>query len=268
MAENDCNIPSDEIPSSHKRCSVCKKIKLLEDYFFLNKKRDSRRGYCKECDRDYRKRNAEHIKIILHEHYIKNMDRIKDSKKLYNERNRERIALVKKEWQEKNPEKVIEYKRNYQLRNSKTIVEEKREWRKRNRGKINISILKRKTLKKGLPHSFTEDDVEFSFQYWHGSCAVCRKENGMWHMICLDHFIPLVHPLCPGTIPGNMLPLCHAKKGMSLDMGRCCNNEKWTKDPVVWLTEKLGTRKANEKLKEIMTFFAAAKKFAGQEQAM
>lgn len=68
-------------------------------------------------------------------------------------------------------------------------------------------------LKKSLPSTFNMDHLSFLLQYWHYSCAVCgRQDDGLWHFIALDHWIPLKNSSCPGTTPGNMIPLCHGKK--------------------------------------------------------
>lgn len=49
-------------------------------------------------------------------------------------------------------------------------------------------------------------------------------------------------------------------------MGQCSTNEKFTKDPVQWLTTKLGPRKAKQKLAEIEAYFKAAALFAASHQ--
>lgn len=52
---------------------------------------------------------------------------------------------------------------------------------------------------------------------------------------------------CPGTIPGNMVPLCHGMFG--------CNNSKADKDPEIWLIKRYGKRKATIILKRINVYF-------------
>jgi hypothetical protein len=49
-----------------------------------------------------------------------------------------------------------------------------------------------------------------------------------------------------------MIPLCHPKQGSSLS----CNGTKYNRDPLEWLTDKLGKRKALNMLKKINTYFA------------
>ena len=52
---------------------------------------------------------------------------------------------------------------------------------------------------------------------------------------------------CPGTIPTNIVLLCHGISG--------CNTRKRDQDPIEWLNKQLGPRKAKAKLKEIEAYF-------------
>lgn len=45
---------------------------------------------------------------------------------------------------------------------------------------------------------------ERCLQEWGHQCAYCGKAGVMTQ----DHFIPLSHPDCPGTVPGNIVPAC------------------------------------------------------------
>jgi ribosomal protein S27AE len=101
--------------------------------------------------------------------------------------------------------------------------------------------------KKGLPNRFTSRDWDIALDYWGHKCAVCGRPRGLWHTLAQDHWIPLTHPDCPGTLPTNILPLCHGTDG--------CNNSKGKKHPVEWLEEKLGKRRARRKLEEIRLYF-------------
>lgn len=69
----------------------------------------------------------------------------------------------------------------------------------------------------------------------------------------MDHWIPLSSPECPGTVPCNIIPLCHSKAGGSL----CCNNVKGNRDPTVWLEEEFGLKKAKRVIKRINDYFAS-----------
>jgi hypothetical protein len=62
----------------------------------------------------------------------------------------------------------------------------------------------------------------------------------------------------PGTVPTNILPLCHGVRG--------CNNEKFNRNPAVWLVEKLGQEAAERKLAEIEAYFEYVKTVTNKEQ--
>jgi len=110
----------------------------------------------------------------------------------------------------------------------------------------------------GLPTTFDRRHELFMLDYWQDRCAVCGATADFWHWIAWDHWIAVKDPDCPGTIPGNILPLCHGRKGAATLGGTpACNNSKFNQKPEVWLTAKLGPRKAKAKLREIERYFAA-----------
>lgn len=102
--------------------------------------------------------------------------------------------------------------------------------------------------KRNLPYTFTTEDWLRALEFWDHCCAICGRPRGLWHTISQDHWIPLTHPKCPGTVPTNILPLCYGADG--------CNNSKGKKDPKEWLVEKFGKRRAARKLAEIEAYFA------------
>lgn len=119
-----------------------------------------------------------------------------------------------------------------------------------------LKAQKRLARKRGLPANFDREHEAFLRAYWGDVCAACGKQADFWHRIAWDHWIPLTDPACPGTVPENIIPLCHARKGAGTLPGpRACNNAKLQKDPVIWLTQRLGERKAKAKLREIEGYF-------------
>jgi ribosomal protein S27AE len=101
--------------------------------------------------------------------------------------------------------------------------------------------------KRSLPNDYPAAERRRALEYWKGACAICGRPAGLWHTVVLDHWIPLSHPSCPGTLATNMIPMCHGNDG--------CNNHKHAKMPEQFLIEKLGKRKARKKLEEIEYFF-------------
>ena len=121
--------------------------------------------------------------------------------------------------------------------------------RRRERDKRRIEAHKQRSRKRSLPCEYTETQWQHALNYWHGCCAYCGNQPGLFdynQTLHQDHYIPLSNPDCPGTVIANMLPSCQS-----------CNLSKGNKNPIKWLTEKLGTRKAKIKLAEIETYFAS-----------
>jgi hypothetical protein len=87
-----------------------------------------------------------------------------------------------------------------------------------------------------------------------GIISVVSAENG--YTLAKEHWIALGDQRNPGTVPWNILPLCHAKSGVKGG----CNNAKWTKDPVVWLESVLSPESFQRKLAEIMDYFDLMRK--------
>lgn len=101
--------------------------------------------------------------------------------------------------------------------------------------------------KRALPNQYSAAERRRAMDYWSGTCAICGRPPGLWHTVALDHWVPISHPDCPGTIPTNMIPMCHGNDG--------CNNHKHAKDPFQFLIQKFGKRRARKKLAEIEFFF-------------
>jgi hypothetical protein len=129
-----------------------------------------------------------------------------------------------------------------------------------------VGNARRRARQHGLPATHSQRDELFLRDYWQGGCAVCGDRAGLWKSIALDHWIPLASPDCPGTVPGNMVPLCHARKGIRSAIPDC-NVSKSGHDPLVWLIEKLGKRQAARKLVAIQQFFDAAIAYARGEES-
>lgn len=232
-----------------RRCFRCKRELPATAEYFVKSKRNSL-GLSTECKDCKRARSA----IYNKQHYAANPDyhkqrvhrwltQNKDHKREYDKSRR-----ADKEWARqrdhgyyiKYRSKRLVYARGYRQKNPDKI---KNQTRNRDR----TITIRYRTRKRNLAVAFTAQDWRHCLAYWNNSCAVCGRPAGLWHTIAADHWIPINNPNCPGTIPTNMIPLCHGTDG--------CNNAKQDRDPVEWLTEKLGKRKARRKLAEIAAYF-------------
>lgn|GEM_PF-3202486 len=131
----------------------------------------------------------------------------------------------------------------------KTNVQRVATWRKQNPLKKKLADMRRDARKAGLPDTMTHEQVVFLYQYWHFACAICGQEEGLFGVkLVLDHWVALADPHCPGTVVTNMILMCNGPGS--------CNTSKIGKDPVVWLTQRYGPRKAAAIMKKITTYFA------------
>jgi hypothetical protein len=122
---------------------------------------------------------------------------------------------------------------------------------KANPDAIRLISARRRARKQQLLATFTITDHAFMLAYWEHACVLCGNQEGLWHTLVADHWIPIASPSCPGTIAENMIPLCHGING--------CNNAKNDSEPIAWLHHRFGPRKAKTILAKIEAYFAVVR---------
>ncbi len=107
---------------------------------------------------------------------------------------------------------------------------------------------------------FTPQDWDKCLLYWENQCCICGQKAKDGYIIAQEHWIPLADKRDdnPGTVPWNILPMCHARSGVSGG----CNNSKWKREPVSWLESRLGAEQAQLKLTKITEYFSSVEKNA------
>ncbi len=269
-----------------KRCSKCGIEKPATTEYFRPHKAYSNglRPHCRECMREYDRLYLENNRDIINprraERHNSNPDviaarmqrEIEKSQQLpYSERRRiarkkwrdnhyEYARVLERNWKRNNPEKVHAHSisdRSHQRikRWAKLNPQKRRAIVQRyfaNNPLISIAKSARRRAKiNNLPNTFTSQDWQRCLEYFNHRCAACGKPQGLWHVIAADHWYPLSSPTCLGTVPLNIIPLCHARK----DGAGGCNNLKLDKDPETWLIEQFGDGKAMGILKRIRDYF-------------
>lgn len=219
-----------------KLCTRCNRELPATTEFFSREKsrRDGLYNYCKECCSAY-----------LSQYRARNADALREKKREYYNEHAERICL--------------NLRTSYA--NSAEIIKERaRKYKRDNPTQVKAYLLNRLARKRALPAFFTAAHWQEAVSYFEGKCAVCGRPAGLWHTLAADHWVPISSPECPGTVPTNMVPLCHGIGG--------CNNSKHNKPAGAWLVETFGPRKARAIEARVQEFFQhMAERFPQEEVA-
>jgi len=108
---------------------------------------------------------------------------------------------------------------------------------------------KRRSVARLLPSTMTISDKNKAIEYFGGLCPVCGRQ---FYDLLGDRTLSWDHWWVAqsnggGFTADNMLPLCSGFDG--------CNNSKGNRDPVEWLADRYGKRKAENILNRIRDYF-------------
>lgn len=230
-----------------KRCSQCKRYypRTTEYFHKCNHRVDGLNNWCKQC---------------RHEHHVANRERKREYDARYVEINKSRILERSRQYRITHAEEIgIRKRARYKKNRRKILAQQKEAYatrpdiHERVNKTANIAWHRRRARLRHLPDTLTTTQWDAALTYFGGCCAICGRPPGLWHVIAKEHWIPLSDPRQdnPGTVATNILPMCHAVK----DGDSGCNNSKSNKDPIEWLNESLGKRKARERLRVIEEYF-------------
>lgn len=161
-------------------------------------------------------------------------DEAKNAKRReYRRLNSAKINAAASEWRSRNPEKMAAYKRNDRVRNRarqdaadrayKTANAERvaaylaayrRRWAATPQGRESVRAAKqrRRAAARSLPVAWSTATQAKCKALWPGVCVYCDlRLADSW-----DHFVPVLDPACPGTVPWNMVhccSVCNSAKG-------------------------------------------------------
>jgi hypothetical protein len=272
MMDRDTPDAVDENGTPKRYCSKCGEEKLLTTEFFSRDKNraDGFRSDCKACNRAYRAANRERTAEYNRAWYRANPE----YHRVYYEANRahiikyncqrnktSKVRIAARAWKQANKVRIAERKRAhyranlehyraYYEANREQISERRRALYRANPDKVRMRDQRRRARKKALPASYTEADWIYVLDYFNHCCAVCgRQLKDLFgtHTAAMDHWIPLTATNCPGTIPENIVPLCHGQNG--------CNNKKGNRNALEFLELTYGKKKAKAILKRIEDYF-------------
>lgn len=234
-----------------KTCSKCgKSLPATTEYFHADKsKPDGFYSSCKTCklkhESEARQRNPELFRTRDRKRWLTRKDshnlqrRVKNTSKEHRAQSRA--------YRVENLEKVREWDRQRYQRDYEKRRGNNERYRKANPAVFVAISQRRLARQRGLPRNFQKQDWLRALEYFKYCCAVCGRPRGLWHTLAADHWIPLILPNCPGTVPTNIVPLCHGIGG--------CNNRKNSTEPQEWLTRMYGSKKASAILRRIEAYF-------------
>lgn len=205
-----------------------------------------------ESQKAYYADNREEINKRRRARYRLRPEQKREQDRLYRERNKDQIEARRKARYIQNNHYIKARTREYRRRNRDHVRQQSREYYKKHTVQMRLYSSKRRSQKLNLPYGFSERDWKRCLEYFHHCCAVCgRQSSNLFneYHLAQDHWIPVSDTRIdnPGTVPTNIVPLCHGVEG--------CNNSKNNKDPIKWLAQEFGKRKAKQILDRIEAYF-------------
>lgn len=250
----------------YKECRICGEIKRFEEFPRAKGCADGYRFECKPCHNEAQREHNQKPEI---QDKRKDYRRRDDVKARQREReNRPEAKARKSEYDKSEERKAIRREKNNQedrrmrrrIYFQRPDIRDKQNQYNRDRYHEKPEVKsdaiarnqRRRARIKNLPENFTEQDWQRALKYFRGCCAICGRSADEYYSVAADHWIPLNSDSCPGTIPTNIVPMCHSRRG---NQGSC-NRSKWFKEPYQWLLEKYGEPKAKEIRDRIEAYFA------------
>lgn len=239
-----------------KRCPACGETKLRSEFGKHKSKKDGLQPYCKFCSnkkaRERREADPERARGIRARCYAKTGDRVKEKKRQQRAANPEASRLYQRQYYEVNRDKALKKHRRWTASNADKVREYNRLYKATNSESGIVHSHRRRARKLALPDKFTSQDWTRCLEYFNYTCAVCgRQLRDLFatHTAAADHWIALTdkRPGNPGTVPWNIVPLCHGQRG--------CNGSKHNTPAEEWLKWKFGATRAAKILERVNAYF-------------
>jgi len=195
--------------SQKKPCAKCREIKSAEGFYPAKRGLLGRRTICIACEKELQHSNLPRIRVKQRIRY----------------HNNPQVGKSIKDWQIANFQKVKSFKQS---------------WKKNNPEQVQVASLRRRARIYSLPDTFTHKEYQQMMEYWGYACAI----TGQTADLHVDHWIPVAHEDCPGTVAINLIPLAAH-----------LNLNKHRKPPHQWLYETFPEDQARIILERIEAYF-------------
>lgn len=104
-----------------KKCSKCKEIKQLTEFYKHKSHPDGLTSECKICNKIYRDSNKLKIKERWSNYYNSNKTKVNLKNQLYRKNNKEKIKSMNKKWNEENKEYIKQQRKIYVYKNKEKL---------------------------------------------------------------------------------------------------------------------------------------------------
>jgi len=233
--ENHLRIVRKDPQVDRKVCPTCKTDKAMSDYYYEPIRSDGLSWECKECTKAKVKKWYEDNpdRKRSNDVYSRELKHVDGRDKEHDIEFRRTHPNYQNEWREKNREYVRTYHRNYMRERYQTdrsnILQYMKDWRAENPDKARVLDHKRISRHHALPFNITEEDIGDVFEMFGECCAFCGSDEDLE----LDHVIPVSwdDPSNPGTVRGNLMPLCGACNVSKSDKFL----EEYLADEMLWM---------------------------------
>lgn len=138
-------------------CCDCKRERPIFMFNFSNRKKGTRKYFCKECAKVRRDKNKDEMKKYQKEWYSQNKEKKLEQSNKWKKENKEKRKETNKKYREKNREKENEYHRQYYRKNIEKC-------RGQARNKYHNNIERNRELARNRRRKKYEEDVNFKIK--------------------------------------------------------------------------------------------------------
>jgi len=196
---------------TQKKCSKCKEVKAMDDFYSASHTKDGKRSDCIKCvNARHREQYTTHKEKIAERgkrYYAEHRDGVLIRSAERYQNNHDAIIEQRKQHNLANPEKMREHSKKYYNANKDTITNRIREWRKNNLDKVRLYWHTWYNRVNENGGKITEKDWKSLKEKYLFTCLCCgRKEPDI--KLTLDHVIPV--SLGGENVIENAQPLCQS----------------------------------------------------------
>lgn len=186
-----------------KTCSKCRENKFAAAFAPDRRASDGLQSQCRDCQRLWKKSNAEMLRAADRERYAANAPHLRQVKLAAYHADAEHRKKVSRAWKKANSHKVRESWQQYSKANRQAVAEYRRKYYAQNRELYLAHAAARRSAKERATPPWFNDDMNGLVREAY-ALARQRREllGGQWHV---DHIVPIRgKQVCGLHVPWNL----------------------------------------------------------------